>query len=940
MSEHPNRARKPTPVPIAQRSPRGRIAPVATPPPLPAPTPPPPRDVAELGAGEQLLLELITDLAALNYRLRPGTQLLGGSAEVYWALDCNEHDQAGRDVAIKTPRPDLGRSTWPEFVAECELHRGLSRAAVTSDHRGASNLVSYVTHGRGGVRPFIVMERADHGDLGRWLTSNGEKGHPARLPWRAACMIVRDGALGVAYLHSRNIAHCDFTPANLGLFTDLSSYSLSNASSGTSQDCDEVQVKLLDLGECVKLDDPPAAWPKGTPGYADPWRVRGPQFDVAGIGLVLCKCITGRLPPTELYGEITDDRCNDLWNDYFAGHAVPAEVQSICRQCVAPPADRYDDADMVVGMLDEVVGPPVSDCPGKASRGSVLGAPARGVRGAKLARVAAVLTAAVAASHTTFNSYRLRDESEAETADATQRGIVKASVGSAQAAAAAPPFSSTSPAAIVRRAAEVPASPVSTAQGTSGVPAAHDALPTAPLAADQRPPAAAPKPHGDKPQAVQPPEVAPAALAQPPAHAAAPPLEKVTRARSGAAGLPPCPVAGDRYTLNFSRLDESGAVVSGSIGLVWVPPPQPPGESQGFWIGETEVTQGEWNAVTTDRPLPIRGAGEKGDDRPAVFVSPNLVNIFCADLSRLTGLRVERPSASEWSHAASWGAKGKFITGDDEADLDRHAWTSGNARGWLKPVKHKAPNALGLYDVLGNAAELVRPDGTGSTKAMGGHVHAGLLDYCTTTAYYEVPPEYVESGMPAVGFRVVVRPTVPAADGAVTPLVPTTPADPTLRTPHRVRLEPGEFRAKEDRYEVTIKNAGFQHAGKPVVVPRPVLRYIAEASMSDPTAIKLSPYGGLVGGGRYGFPFSVSTGTSTGLLPPDDARSESWYKLGWAVFVSRSDNSGACFVNGRPDFLLRFSFGDGDVGMASVKLNDFGYEIVSPKAGIYAVPLR
>lgn len=66
------------------------------------------------------------------------------------------------------------------------------------------------------------------------------------------------------------------------------------------------------------------------------------------------------------------------------------------------------------------------------------------------------------------------------------------------------------------------------------------------------------------------------------------------------------------------------------------------------------------------------------------------------------GYQYRLPTEAEWEYAARAGAAGEFIE-----DLEAVAWHGGNAKDTPHVVASKKPNAVGLYDMLGNVAEWV-----------------------------------------------------------------------------------------------------------------------------------------------------------------------------------------------------------------------------------------
>jgi serine/threonine-protein kinase len=232
----------------------------------------------------------------------------GGMSVVFDA-----HDEVlQRQVAVKMLAPNL--STDPALSRRLLLE---ARAVAGLRHPNITTVFDFGVHRAddGTLIPYLVMEMLDGELLSDVL-------HLGRMPWREAVGICAQLAAALAAAHAAGIVHHDITPANIML-----------TSTG---------VKVLDFGISAVVGDTQHGVDGeivGTASYLAPERLaRGhvsAYADVYAAGLVLYRCLAGRLPwaagtvaeMLHAHAHVQPRRLPPL--------GLPHAIEDACYQCLA-----------------------------------------------------------------------------------------------------------------------------------------------------------------------------------------------------------------------------------------------------------------------------------------------------------------------------------------------------------------------------------------------------------------------------------------------------------------------------------------------------------------------------------------------------------------------------------------------------------------------------
>ena len=606
----------------------------------------------------------------------------GGMGTVYRAI----HSRLQKVVALKVLSP----RRLNEARAKARFEREM-RAVGQLSH---PNIVTATDAGEIENVSFLVMEFVEGTDLARLIKRHG------RLPCAEACELVRQAALGLHYAHSHGMVHRDVKPSNLLL-------------SAAPEQPTHGLVKVVDLGLTL-LHDADAGIPAnssskliiGSLDYMAPEQASDAheidhRADLYSLGCTLFELLSGKPPffdpghPGRLH-KIKAHASFPVPKLAAACPAAPAGLANIVERLLAKePLHRYSNAAELATALQpfcgganlaRLLGPegfgttPATSLPPRRRR----------IAAAALGGLAALLLASVIYVQTDRGTVEIASDDDDIEVRVEQNGNLVTILDRKQ---------------------------NKQVQLRSGVYDARLARPDEDLSLDA---SGFTMSRGGK-EIVR-------VRRQPP-----PTLHSPFDAEEA-----------KRQQLRWARYLETTPQIKDGLGIELAL--IPPGEflmasgyhvklGKPFLLATHELTVGEFRrfveATGYKSELEASGRGamvhdtegniaekagvswrnvhpEGTDDIPVTAITYTDAERFCAWLSEREKKTYRLPTEAEWAWACRAGSQTDFPWGNDEKTVDDFDWHRGNSGRKPQPVGRLKPNAWGLFDINGNAAEWCR----------------------------------------------------------------------------------------------------------------------------------------------------------------------------------------------------------------------------------------
>lgn len=193
------------------------------------------------------------------------------------------------------------------------------------------------------------------------------------------------------------------------------------------------------------------------------------------------------------------------------------------------------------------------------------------------------------------------------------------------------------------------------------------------------------------------------------------------------AKIPMVPIRGGQFLMGSPKSEKGHKSDEGSqykvkISPFWMSKYEVTWEAYEVWMEDTDIFRrkirkvapnlrdklaDEYQLTQPTEPYTDMSFGMGKGDCPAICMTQLAARTFCQWLTAKTGRYYRLPTEAEWEYACRAGTTTAYHFGDDAAKLGEYAWYFDNTSEKYEKVGGKKPNAWGLYDMHGNAAEWV-----------------------------------------------------------------------------------------------------------------------------------------------------------------------------------------------------------------------------------------
>lgn len=127
--------------------------------------------------------------------------------------------------------------------------------------------------------------------------------------------------------------------------------------------------------------------------------------------------------------------------------------------------------------------------------------------------------------------------------------------------------------------------------------------------------------------------------------------------------------------------------------------------THGFWLGKTEVTQAQYEAIIGTNPSTFKALGPKAPVERVSWIDAMKFCQLLTERERAAGRLPEEyvytlPTEAQWEYACRAGTTGEY-----SRDPGTTSWNNGNSGETTHVVATKQPNPWGFHDMTGNVLE-------------------------------------------------------------------------------------------------------------------------------------------------------------------------------------------------------------------------------------------